>query len=222
MTAAKAYRLAVLISWHTDCKEEPWRSASLMLFNYGGTALPICIAYIIRSYTSYLKALHVFRGLDANTNKDAEKQQNEAKQLGNQPSIHNTADGSYVRKHGIDAIYEVVLHGLSVARPQGEVAILDNMIQCIENNRSTLEECVKRHREGKDVVKALDTSPAELVFAPSLNSDGGASFVSPAREIVTAFRNSGEDTGSSGLPARDMRPRKGNQPPNSRRPPSDS
>ncbi|KAF8297489.1 putative XPC-binding domain containing protein [Trypanosoma cruzi] len=222
MTAAKAYRLAVLISWHTDCREEPWRSASLMLFNYGGTMNTLSFIYSEYCKKRYLKSLHIFRGGDANSNKDAEKQQNEAQLLRNQPSICNTADGCYVRKHGIDAIYEVVLHGLSIARPQGEVAILDNMIQCIENNRSTLEECVKRRREGKDVVQALDTSPAELVFAPSLNSDGGVSFVSPVREIVTAFRKGGEETGSSGLPTRDMRPRKGNQPPNSRRPPSDS
>ncbi|RNF02739.1 uncharacterized protein Tco025E_08325 [Trypanosoma conorhini] len=222
MTAAKAYRLAVLLSWQTDCREEPWRAAAVMLFNYGGTMNTLGFLHEEYCKKRYLKIPPAFASKEATSNNDTENQQNGSQPSKERPCIVNTVEGRYVQNHGIDVIYDVVLHGLSTSRPQGEVAILDNMIQCIERNRSTLEECVERHREGKGVAQTLDSPPVESVSAPSSTSGEGGSFVSAMRSMVTAPGAGGANTGPSALPAREIRPPKGNQPPNGRKPPPGS
>ncbi|ESL07039.1 hypothetical protein TRSC58_05278 [Trypanosoma rangeli SC58] len=222
MTAAKAYRLAILLSWQTDCREEPWRSTSVMLFNYGGAMNTLGFLHEEYCKRRYLKAPRVFACTDAASNDDTENRHPDPQPSKYHSRIRNTVDGHYVEKHGIDVIYDVVLHGLSASRPQGEVAILDNMIQCIEKNRSTLEECVESHSSGKVVARTLEPPPVESFSAPSSNSDGAVSIVSAMRTIVKAARSGGANTGSSALPAREIRPSKGDQPSNGRKPPPGS
>ncbi|RNF05849.1 hypothetical protein TraAM80_04316 [Trypanosoma rangeli] len=220
MTAAKAYRLAILLSWQTDCREEPWRSTSVMLFNYGGAMNTLGFLHEEYCKRRYLKAPRVFACKDTASNDDTGNQNPDPQPSKYHSRIRNTVDGRYVEKYGIDVIYDVVLHGLSTSRPQGEVAILDNMIQCIEQNRSTLEKCVESHSEGKVVARTLEPPPVESVSAPSSNSDGAVSVVSATRNIVKADRSGGANMGSSVLPVREIRPSKGNRPSNGRKPPS--
>ncbi|SCU68359.1 XPC-binding domain containing protein, putative [Trypanosoma equiperdum] len=148
-TTAQAYRMALLESWSSNFKEEPWRYTSVMLFNYGG---PMKTLEHLCGEGSEPLSVVSEETIINNVSEQAEvpRTHTVGKRTKRLSAHRDTTNGRYVEGRAIDVIYDVVLHGLSTSRPEGMVAILDCMIGCIEKNRISLEKSIKRRQKKQD------------------------------------------------------------------------
>lgn len=213
MTTAKAYRLAMLVSWNTTFKDEPWRAASVMLFNYGGTMKTLHFLHEEYCKRRYLKFQRILGIKTEKCNETNENQSDSKKKAADWHLLCDTLDGRYVEGHGIDVVYDLLLHDLSIARPQGDVAVLDNMIECIQRNQVALEKCVERHKSS-DAKKASDINSTVVSVSQQPSAvNARVSFASAIRNMISASRKgSVEDAESSGGPAHGLLPQN-KQPP---------
>ncbi|KAH8611589.1 XPC binding domain [Trypanosoma vivax] len=193
MTAARAYRLALLQSWNEEFRDEPWYSAAVMLVNYGGPMKTL------RSlYSTACKAEAGKQSKEALSNSTSPNGAEEA--LGGprrrskaMVAIRSTSNGRYIENYAVDVIYNVVLDSLSVARPKGLAAVLDCMISCLEESRTSLERSVKRRMQGKDISPTItDTSPVTQTVGALRNMSPRVPFVSSIREKVVSARGGQE------------------------------
>ncbi|KEG09076.1 hypothetical protein DQ04_05871020 [Trypanosoma grayi] len=200
MTAAKAYRLALLISWQKDCKDEPWRSASLTLFNYGGPMKTLSFLQKELRGKHCIGASHVSsRHKSDKPEEGASSKSRSPRGVRRRPVLRDTLDGRYIDAHGVDLICGALVTSLSATRPRGEAAIVDTMIEYIEQNRSSLTALVEQRRQEVTETVERSATPVEPAAAETRGVSNQTSFVLAVRNMIAESRSNENNCKENGL-----------------------